>query len=64
MPKKIADQLRDAGADFHEWYTEALPQGFVLQDNEVLVRLVTSFETRNKDRVEFCNLVLDSVKNL
>jgi threonine aldolase len=64
MPKKIADQLHDAGADFHKWSTEALPKGFVLEDIEILVRLVTSFETRDKDRVEFCNLVIGSVKNL
>lgn len=64
MPKKIADPLRDAGAEFHEWYIDALPQGVVLQDNEVLVRLVTSFETRDEDCKRFCNLVLDSVKNL
>ena len=64
MPREIADQLRDAGADFHEWYTEALPKGFVLQENEILARLVTSFETRDKDREEFCDLVVESMKNL
>lgn len=64
MPQKLADQLQDAGADFHEWNIKGLPKDFALQDTEIFVRLVTSFETREKDCKEFCNLMIDLMKNL
>jgi len=57
MPKDLADRLQEAGAEFYEWYPEALPPNIELHDYEVFVRLVTSFATQDKQRVEFCELI-------
>ena len=57
MPKYLADNLKEAGAKFYEWYPDALPPNIELHDYEVFVRLVTSFATQDKQRVEFCELI-------
>jgi threonine aldolase len=57
MPKDLADNLQEAGAEFYEWNPEALPPNIELHDYEVFVRLVTSFATQNKQREEFCELI-------
>jgi threonine aldolase len=57
MPARIASRLRAAGADFYDWYVDALPDGFVMREHEVFVRLVTSHATTTADTTRFCELV-------
>ncbi len=57
MPGELADKLHDAGAEFYQWPVHALPQGVVLAENEVYVRLVTSFATTDEQIEQFCGLV-------
>ncbi len=45
MDRPVFDALTAAGASMYEWYATSLPEGQVLADGEVLVRLVTSFAT-------------------
>jgi threonine aldolase len=45
LKKSSAAQLRACGAQFHEWYADALPLGCALKDDEVSIRLVCSFAT-------------------
>ncbi len=66
MPKYLAKHLLKAGAEFYEWYPEALPPGVTLHDDEVFIRLVTSFTTQDKHRIDFCESIrhyLDDGKN-
>jgi threonine aldolase len=44
-PKALAERWRAAGARFHEWTTQSLAVEKAPRTGEVLVRLVTSFET-------------------
>ncbi len=53
LPTSLTESLRKAGAEFYEWYPASLPADFELKENESLVRLVTSFQTRDEDRAEF-----------
>lgn len=64
MPATLADQLKDAGVDFHAWNAGGLPKDVALQTSEIFVRLVTSFETQDNDCVEFCDLVTDLIDDL
>ena len=48
LPGKVASALRSAGAMFHEWTDKSLPAGEAVADNEVLIRLVTSFQTTSE----------------
>lgn len=57
MPEELAGQLQQAGAEFHEWYTDSLPPDINLKNDETFVRLVTSFATLDKHREEFCELI-------
>jgi threonine aldolase len=57
MPKDLAKCLREAGAEFYEWYLEALPTNIEIGDDDVFVRLVTSFTTKDEQRIEFCELI-------
>jgi len=57
MHKDLFEFLQKAGAEFHEWYTDALPSDIEIQQNETFVRLVTSFTTQDKHRKDFCNLI-------
>lgn len=54
MPKAIAARLKSAGAEFYEWYLDALPPGTRLAEDETFVRLVTSFVTTDEQVDEFC----------
>jgi len=53
LTRSLAMHLRAAGADFHEWYADGLPAGESLGEQEVYVRLVTSFATRTEDVEQF-----------
>jgi threonine aldolase len=59
MPEKLADELRNAGAEFYEWYPASLPIDFEHAASDVFVRLVTSFSTRDEDRDEFIALMTE-----
>lgn len=45
MPRHVAEQLRHAGAEFYDWYADAMPSGRPLGRDEAFVRLVCSFAT-------------------
>lgn len=60
IPKTMSEKLKAAGAEFYEWYTESLPTSITLQNNEVLVRLVTSYQTLNSHISEFCAIAVNS----
>ncbi|HEU4724025.1 MAG TPA: beta-eliminating lyase-related protein, partial [Candidatus Eisenbacteria bacterium] len=53
MPAALVDRLKAAGADFYDWYLDALPPGTRLADGEMFIRLVTSFATTNEQVDEF-----------
>lgn len=57
IPMELADSLRQAGAEFYEWPTYALPEETILASDETFVRLVTSFMTTDDHIAQFCNLI-------
>lgn len=57
MPKGLATYLRDAGAEFYDWYVDTLPPNVTLQDDQQFARLVTSFATQDSHRHEFSELI-------
>ena len=57
MPRKLADTLQEAGAEFYEWPAQALPRGSELATDEIFVRLVTSFVTTDDHIYSFCDLI-------
>ena len=59
MPADLAAGLRQAGAEFYDWYPASLPAGFEKKDNDVFVRLVASFRTRDEDRRQFVERMLE-----
>ena len=56
IPKPIADRLRSAGAQFYEWYRDALPDGVMIRQDQIFVRLVTSYATTDQEIEQFCQL--------
>ena len=57
MPKKLAETLHNKGAEFYNWPVTALPAETSLKDDEVLVRLVTSFRTSEQHIADFCDII-------
>lgn len=57
MPKGLATYLRDAGAEFYDWYVDTLPPNVTLQDDQQFARLVTSFATQDSHLQEFSELI-------
>lgn len=57
MPKGLANHLRDAGAEFYDWYVDTLPPNVTLKDDQQFVRLVTSFATEDSHRQQFCESI-------
>ncbi len=51
LPKAVAERALAAGAQFYDWYPQAMPADQTLAADETLVRLVCSFKTR-PDEVE------------
>lgn len=47
--RSLFDALMQAGASMYEWYPNAMPNGEVVADDQVLARLVTSFATTDAD---------------
>ncbi len=50
-------RLKQAGASYHPWTTDSLPPGVGVGPDEMLVRLVTSFATREADIDEFVTVM-------
>ncbi len=48
-PRALIQSWRSAGASFHEWTTRAISSNSGPRQDETLVRLVTSFETRSDE---------------
>jgi threonine aldolase len=57
MPGQLAEILQTAGAEFYQWPVSALPVGITLKENDVFIRLVTSFATSDEHIAEFCGLI-------
>ena len=57
MPKKLAESLLAAGAEFYRWPVTALPSGVELKRDDVFVRLVTSFASGDEHIDQFIELV-------
>ena len=53
LPKGLAQELRNKGAEFYDWYPSALPSGRTLGPDEAYIRLVTSFATQDSHVSEF-----------
>lgn len=53
MPNGLFQHLQEAGAEFYDWYPNAAPPEFRLEDDEVIVRLVTSFMSTDDEREQF-----------
>lgn len=61
VPRLLAQSLREAGAEFYEWYPESLPATCVFSETDVLIRLVTSFTTEEQHITRFCSLAQESL---
>lgn len=61
LPKPTAVRLRDAGADFYEWYHESLPESFTIQPDQIFVRLVASFTTTDQEIDRFCEIASQTI---
>jgi threonine aldolase len=57
IDRSVYDVLVAAGVSMYEWYATALPDGQTLSGDEVLVRLVTSFATRDGEIDAFVTAV-------
>jgi len=49
MPRQVAEQLRKEGAEFYEWYVDAMPGGQEIGCDEAFIRLVCSFATTDAE---------------
>ena len=56
LPRNVDARLRAAGASYHPWETDSLPNGVVPADDATLVRLVTSFATSDEEVDRFVAL--------
>ncbi|HIP82039.1 MAG TPA: low specificity L-threonine aldolase [Desulfocapsa sulfexigens] len=61
MSEQLSESLQTAGAEFYQWPVTALPAGTTLKQNEVFVRLVTSFATTDEHITEFCDRIRNFV---
>ena len=56
LPSQVADRLKAAGAQFYVRSSDSLPAGAALGPQQVLIRLVTSFATRESEVDRFVEL--------
>ncbi len=49
LQQDLYDALIDDGATMYSWYLDSLPSSVTLGQGEILARMVTSFETRERD---------------
>ena len=59
LPRPLHERLSAAGAHYYEWPATGLAEHDALAADEVLVRLVTSFETRPEQIAEFLQAARD-----
>ena len=57
MPRQLVETLQTAGAEFYQWPVTGLPAGITLKENDVFVRLVTSFASSDEHIREFCDRI-------
>lgn len=57
LPKAVDAPLRAAGATFYPWRSDSLPPGATVGPDQMLVRLVTSFATREEEVARFVSVV-------
>jgi threonine aldolase len=57
VPKTVESRLRGAGAQFYARRSESLPGGRGIGPDQALIRLVTSFATREDEVERFVGLV-------
>jgi threonine aldolase len=57
LPRSVCGRLKAEGASFYPWTTASLPAGSVRQDDDELVRLVTSFATQPEEVGRFLAIV-------
>lgn len=58
VPKAVETRLRAAGARYYARRSESLPQGFPFGPDDCLIRLVTSFATREDEIDQFVKLAV------
>lgn len=63
MPRTLMEYLISQQVSFYEWPAASLPQGMPLNADQTLIRLVTSFQSNEKDVQEFCRLINVYAKN-
>ena len=56
LPKALETRLRDAGARFYVRHSESLPDSIEIAPDQCLIRLVTSFATRDEEIDRFITL--------
>ena len=56
LPKAVDERLRAAGARYYVRGSDSLPAGVALRPGDALVRLVTSFATRDAEVDRFVEL--------
>jgi threonine aldolase len=57
LPQRIDQRLKAAGATYHPWSSDGLPDGTTVAGDAVLVRLVTSFATTDGEIAQFIDIV-------
>jgi threonine aldolase len=57
LPIRLAERLKDAGAEFFAWSPAMLPPGTSMSADETYARLVTSYLTTGDEIAEFCSIV-------
>jgi threonine aldolase len=57
LPRRTDARLKAAGASYYPWNSESLPGGVTIARDAVLLRLVTSFATTEREIAEFVELV-------
>jgi threonine aldolase len=58
LPAAIDQRLKAAGASYYPWTSDSMPSGLPVGADETVVRLVTSFQTKNEDVERFLAVLL------
>lgn len=58
IPRKIDQALKAAGAQYYEWTSKSFDRILAPREEEVFIRLVTSFATRQEDIDNFVSVAL------
>ena len=60
MPTTMVNTLQQAGAEFYPWYEQSLPPREQLNQDETLIRLVTSFKSNMDEVTRFIDIANNS----